>query len=337
MTRQTLRHLATTCSLLGALLCTSPSLAQNKGIGPHGKFTTRGVQCSVQDSTASSAEHAQVPGSFSAGNFGTIDLPAASDSAAYYINDHGEFAGGYGPDLEVNFSDVGFLLKKNAFKEIKFPGAVQTGAFGLNNAGDVAGTYLDTSGSIHGFQYVKGTYTTIDFPGAGLTQVDSINEAGEIAGLYYEPGSGFGQGFYLVGGTYTTIDMPGAIDTYPAGINDVGQIVGQYIDSARNYHGFLWRRGTFTTIDYPGATWSALFGINDQGEIVGEYGDGDGAVNEGFEHGYFYSDGQFLSVDVPFVGAAATWLTGINKSDQISGIYIDTAGRFYGFTAAISK
>ena len=43
--------------------------------------------------------------------------------------------------------------------------------------------------------------------------------------------------------------------------------------------------------------------------------------------------GNYLTVDVPFVGAGATWVEGINNSDQIVGLYEDTAGRVYGYTA----
>jgi hypothetical protein len=48
-------------------------------------------------------------------------------------------------------------------------------------------------------------------------------------------------------------------------------------------------------------------------------------------------NGEFISVDVPFIGAGATWITGIDKYPEIVGQYIDTAGRIYGFTAKIAR
>jgi hypothetical protein len=69
--------------------------------------------------------------------------------------------------------------------------------------------------------------------------------------------------------------------------------------------------------------------------MVGAYGDGNLLYT--FEHGFATRDGQYLSIDVPFAGAGATWITHINKSNQIVGLYIDTAQRFYGFTARIAQ
>jgi hypothetical protein len=146
-----------------------------------------------------------------------------------------------------------------------------------------------------------------------------------------------GHGFSLTGSTYTTLDVPGAADTYPTGVNNAGDIVGEYIDSSGNYHGFSRLGAVLKTIDYPGAVYSAVFAVNEQGIMAGTYGDGAANIYEGFEHGFVYIKGEFVSVDVPFVGAGATWITGINKYDEIVGQYFDTAGRIYGFTAKIAR
>jgi len=330
MTKQGLTHFAiaiATFVLLGA----SSSPAQSRLVGP-----SAGSRA-ANSHTGQPRVHplsTRAPGSPTVINFGTIDFPGASDSAAYGINDHGQFAGGHGPDLEQTFSNTGFFLSHDAFQNISFPGAIQTAAASVNNSSEIAGFY-DDSVTEHGFQLLKGVYTTIDFPGADLTQVQGVNDSGEITGLYYKSGDVVGHGFYVIGSTYTTIDYPGAAYTFPCGLNNAGQIVGEWVDTAGDYHGFLWQSGTFTTIDYPGAVFSALFGINQQGDVVGEYGDGVSGNLAGFQHGFAYIKGQYLSIDVPFVGAEETWITGINKTGEISGIYVDTADRFYGFTAKI--
>jgi hypothetical protein len=333
MTKQSLKYFTLSLFCLGLVLSTSASLAQSNFAGPHGGIGLHRTPATGKVAGSASAEQSHLPGSATVIDFGTVDFPEASDSAAYDVNDSGQFAGGYGPDLEVNFANSGFILTKNTFDIVNFPGAVQTTAGAINNTEEVTGIWLDASGNNHGFQLVKGTYTSIDVPGAIDTVANGLSNAGEIVGVYNDSG-GPSQGFYLAGGTYTTINYPGATYTYPNGVNSSGEIVGAYVDASGNYHGFSWVSGVFTTIDYPGSPFTFVFGINDAGAMVGAYGDGN-LFYDGFEHGFATQGGKFLNIDVPFVGAGATWTEGINNSGQIAGLYIDTAGRLYGYSAKI--
>jgi hypothetical protein len=330
----------TSSALSGLLiLATTAALAQapvlhGKLIGPRGG-PSLSRKSTIEFADDVSAAPSITPATATVIDFGTIDFPGASDSAANFINDRGEYVGGYGPDLETNESDTGFYLRNDSFRKINFPGAVLTDPFGLNNVGEIVGTYTDGPGTCHGFSLVGGTYTGIDFPGSDCTAVYGVNDSGEIVGLY-DTGASADYGFSLTGSTYTTIEVPGAAATVPAGINNAGDIVGEYIDSSGNYHGFSLLGGVLKTIDYPGAVYSAVFAVKEQGVMAGTYGDGAANIYEGFEHGFVYIKGEFVSVDVPFVGAGATWITGINKHNEIVGQYIDTAGRIYGFTAKIA-
>jgi len=336
MTKQTLKGFALSLACLGLLLSAPSSLGQNKLVGPRGRVLPHAAQFASKLAGRSFAERQPpVPGGPTVVDFGTLDFPATSDSAGYDVNDKGQFTGGYGPDLEVSISDTGFFLSGDSFKKINFPGATQTAAFGLNNTGEIVGSYYDTAGNEHGFSLIGGVYTTIDVPGAVLTQVEGVNDSGEIVGLYYNTDPGIGYSFYLEGSTFTTIAVAGAEDTFAGGVNNSGTIVGQWVDSAGTYHGFSWTSGVFTTIDYPGAVFSSVLGVNDQGDVAGEYGNGDLNEFAGLQHGFVYGKGQYLGVDVPFVGSAVTWLDGINKDGQLSGFYVDSVGRFYGFTAKV--
>src|SRR5947199_74448 len=132
--------------------------------------------------------------------------------------------------------------------DIPVPGATGTVAVGINNRGQIVGSYSTTSG-FHSFLLDHGTFTTIDVPGAGYAS--GINDRGQIVGVYHIYSS-----FLLDHGTFTTIDVPGASFTEASGINNRGQIVGDYfvgtpINGTRR--GFVLDHGTFTTIDAPGA------------------------------------------------------------------------------------
>src|SRR4051812_28330883 len=98
------------------------------------------------------------------------------------------------------------------FTQIDYPGSLSTDARGINNDGDIVGSY-DSS---HGYLLSGGIFTTIDRPGALETRLKGINNAGQIVGTYNNEA----HSFVLSGGTFTTIDFPGALLTIVSDIND---------------------------------------------------------------------------------------------------------------------
>jgi probable HAF family extracellular repeat protein len=67
------------------------------------------------------------------------------------------------------------------------PGSTFTQALGLNNSGQVVGTFTDAAGLGHGFVYTIGaaSFVTIDAPnGVGSTIVNGINDTGKLVGFY---------------------------------------------------------------------------------------------------------------------------------------------------------
>jgi len=314
--------------LAATLLAASMAVAQNRS----SRLPGMGHNLSRRSGDRSSDSQHLAQGSVSAVNFGTIDFPGAPASGVYGINDQGQTVGAYGPDLGPDIGNSGFYLAKNAFKSVRFPGATKTDCFHINNPGEIVGTFEYADGILHAYKLQNGQYTAIDFPGSAGSQGGGINDAGDIVGSYYDTQDHV-YGYTLIEGKYTSFGFPGSDYTFALGLNNNGEIAGFYADADNVYHGFTLLNGTFTTVDYPGAAWSGLWDINDAGVMVGAYGDGNFPYT--FEHGFATRDGQYLNIDVPFVGAGATWVTHINKSNQIVGLYIDTSERFYGFTARI--
>jgi len=72
-----------------------------------------------------------------------------------------------------------------------------TGASGINAAGQIVGSYMDASG-FHAFLYSGGSYTTFDDPLATghHTEATGINDAGQIVGNYFTA-DGAAHGFLL--------------------------------------------------------------------------------------------------------------------------------------------
>jgi probable HAF family extracellular repeat protein len=199
------------------------------------------------------------------------------------------------------------------------PGSVILNPNGINNSGQIVGTYDDAGSTRHGYLRMSdGSYTTLDVPGATATVASGINDAGEIVGNYKAGGPN--HGFLLSGGNYTTLDVPGSIRTFARGINSSRQIVGFYDDAAGTTHGFLLSDGSYTAIDPPGSTLTFAFKLNASGQIVGSYTDVAGKT-----HGYLrMTDGSYTTLDMP--GSTATWAGGINDAGQIVGTHFDDAG-----------
>jgi uncharacterized membrane protein len=206
------------------------------------------------------------------------------------------------------------------FTTIDVPDAFQTEALGINDAGQVVGTYYCGIGSptctgVYGFVFADGVFTSIDLPG-GLR---GINAAGQIVGAI-GTASGGSRGFVYDAGSLTFIDAPGASSTTLFGINAAGQIIGR-----SSVGPFLYDRGTFTPFTVPGGFSATPWGINDAGQVVGWYYDGERT------RGFVSGAGTFTSIDVPVAGAVSTQAFGINARGQVVGLYLGADGRNRSF------
>ena len=84
----------------------------------------------------------------------------------------------------------GFANNGGTFSNVDFPGASETQAIGVNDAGQIVGDYFDAASVEHGFVSSGGTFTAIDFPGAIGTSAAGINAAGDIVGVWSTEGAG---------------------------------------------------------------------------------------------------------------------------------------------------
>ena len=205
--------------------------------------------------------------------------------------------------------------QSDSLTTIDFPGALDTSVSGLNDDGQIVGSYVGSDSRSHGFLRSGDTFTTIDGPGGQSIGPTAINAFGQIVGSYV--GSDFrSHGFLRSEDTFATIDFPGATLTQAWGINDAGQIVGMYVDVASVSHGFLLDGESFTTIDPPGARSTSATGINAAGQIVGR------SFVEGSYRAFLLDGGVFtLLIDVD-VNGCCLWVGGNNDFGQIVGYYV---------------
>ncbi|MFN2516530.1 MAG: hypothetical protein ABR556_09995 [Pyrinomonadaceae bacterium] len=212
--------------------------------------------------------------------------------------------------------------KDLTYTTIDFPGAIRTGAFGINGKGEVVGFYRDAAGT-HGFLLSGGNFTSIDFPGAVATDARGINAKGDIVGTYSSQGRL--HGYLLSEGIFTTVDFPGHLNTIAQRITPSGLILGCYhdMDIMESMHGFTVRGDDFNEFDVPASMHN---GATPNGKtIVGLYTD----MTTGKKRGYVLKRGEFNPFDVPGSNLTEAW--DINPEKEIVGFYRDLTGKFYGF------
>ena len=150
----------------------------------------------------------------------------ATQTWIYGLSNDGEVVGAYAAaggafhGLSVLFTTADISdLTGATFATIDFPGAANTWAHGVNDAGQIVGSYDDSTGFSHGFFLPSDTaFTTVDAGQCG-TQAEGINNSGQIVGGYVSPDGprGFVTGLAATG-PYTTYTQ-GGWGTKPKGNN----------------------------------------------------------------------------------------------------------------------
>jgi probable HAF family extracellular repeat protein len=78
------------------------------------------------------------------GSFTQIDVPGATDTTAFGINDTGQIVGAFFDSAGVAH---GFLDAGGNFTQIDVLGATRTDAYGINDAGQIVGRFFPTPSS----------------------------------------------------------------------------------------------------------------------------------------------------------------------------------------------
>jgi probable HAF family extracellular repeat protein len=188
---------------------------------------------------------------------------------AYSINNRGQVVGGYNP---CGNEGHGFLWADGTLTTIDVPNEFNTDLHGINDHGDIVGSYGSTG--LHGFLLSKGTFTQLVAPNTEDQPVPfGINNRGDIVG---DLG---GDGFLLSNDRYTLFRVPESGWTEARGINDRGEIAGFWMDADGVIHAYLFSKGQFTEIHVPVGSNAGIFGLNNQDQIVGDYSDENGALH----------------------------------------------------------
>jgi hypothetical protein len=242
-----------------------------------------GYQCVSGCGTASTFTTYNAPGAGTAAGQGTI---------TFSINVFGVITGFL---IDANNVSHGFVTTApfKHFTILNEPDAGQGAGQGTTagnikpEGGEIAGSYVDSSGVSHGFVTAPPyrTFTSFDPKGSVATLIpvaSALNQEGEVTGTYVDASGAFHGFVRAANGTITEYNVKGAgtgagQGTSGSSISDLGTTTGNYIDSSGVNHGFVRSPlGDITTFDAPGAGTASGQGTipatpNLFGVITGQY------------------------------------------------------------------
>jgi len=170
------------------------------------------------------------------GIFTTIDYPGANFTEILDMSFNGaEVVGAYRLSSFPPHTSQGFTYSNGVFSSVTFPESASTYLDGVNNFGQVAGTYsLVEQANSHTFLQNGNNFTTEDFPFAVSTAAANINDLGQIVGVYVDD-SNVTHGYLMTNGPFAyapvrsansvaVFDIPTKLQvaTIPVGSGPVG-------------------------------------------------------------------------------------------------------------------
>jgi probable HAF family extracellular repeat protein len=93
------------------------------------------------------------------------------------MNNNGDVVGEY----TNSAGSVSFLYTNGTYFDIRYPGSVSTTVTGINDSGQIVGSYVDSRGVTHGFVVTNGGYFDV-----GSASAAAINASGVIVGTYQD-------------------------------------------------------------------------------------------------------------------------------------------------------
>jgi probable HAF family extracellular repeat protein len=145
----------------------------------------------------------------------------------------------------TSFQEMGpqkvFLGNGDDFQFIAPSGAISASGGFANAAGEVAGSYKDSSNVPHGFVYNAGAYTSFDMPKAASdVTVTAINDKGWVVGIY--TGNTNRQHAFIYDGiSVTSIGTYDPTSNLTVAVNNMGQavIAEQFYNPVPKFVSFL--------------------------------------------------------------------------------------------------
>lgn len=331
-----------------------------QGFEPFGTDTVTGIAAggpvgiTASETTSGQSGTSQITVAQQSWQIQTVDAPATNSNSPpgtvlVAVNDNGDVLGVSsnagaisGSNVPSSICGLPFVYSRGSFTNLALPSPLVPGTSSC--ASVAAMNNYDQAVGISGGQGIiltAGGVTNIPAPAACPSNGPGypayfvpagINDNGDVVGTCGN-GNQTTLSFLYSGGAFTAIAPPGSTKTIVTGINNSGDIVGYY-QNASGLSGFLYSNGTYT--DFSPGNWA--FQITNDGQILV----GGSLTNDGSPPAYVIPSAVNpnsgwtplppLPASLGGVSNASMSLS-YSNTDQLVGMYTDSAGNTHGFIA----
>ncbi len=194
-------------------------------------------------------------------------------------------------------------------------------AYGLNDAGQAAGTSFNIPGHARAFLWDGATHRVGSLPGYPYSEARGISSAGDIAG-FSETGRADRRRAWVTraflrrpGEALTDLGTLGGPYSAAYGVNALGTVAGKAdTDTIGATHAFAWADGQMTDLGTLGGANSVAYAVSDTGSIAGA-SETDAA---GTRHAFLYANSQMQDL-TPLPGMTDSSAYALNAGGQVVG------------------